>query len=206
MLPFRHDSPPSTREKELVHHRLKPTWLSSQRQQTGWAGAGGGAWHPACSTSQLPSQVGLRQEGRVFPPALPPSLTLLAAPSGLQCSIILGKGTKGTISSEGKYSPRLHLETRWIYWAEPLKENLNYIVRNFGFAAAWPHPYQLHSKRKRGRASVRQSAVSLHTCARTLPHTIMINMRSYSWEEPSDICLLLKIPTKAHRKHQAENA
>lgn len=102
--------------------RLAPQPKTTDR--LGW----GDTQHPACSASQLPSQVGPRQEGRIFPPALPPSLTLLAAPWGLQCSIGLGKGTKGTISSEDKYSPGLHSETRWIYWAEPLKKNLNYML------------------------------------------------------------------------------
>lgn len=108
-LPSFHQGEGTGASPTQAHLTLQP----KTTDRLGWGG--GGAWHPACSTSQLPSQVGLRQEGRVFPPALPPSLTLLAAPSGLQCSIILGKGTKGTISSEGKYSPRLHLETRWIY-------------------------------------------------------------------------------------------
>lgn len=86
----------------LIQARLTPQQTMTDR--LGW----GGTQHPASSTSHLPSQVGLRHEGRIVPPALHSSLILLAASWCLQCSIGLGKGTKGTISSEDKCRPGLH--------------------------------------------------------------------------------------------------
>lgn len=183
MVPFRHNSPPSTREKKLVQHWHKH-WhrLTAQRWQTGCAG---GTQHPASNARQIPSQLGLRQEGRIFPPVLPLSWSFLPVLWGLQCSNKLDKGPMGTISSEDMHSTELYSETRWVYWAEPLKENFNYIVRNFS-----PHgcPHQLHGKTNQGRALGRQSAGSLHPWS--LPHTVTINKHSYSWEPPANMSAL----------------
>ena len=58
--------------------QARPTPQPKATDRLGW----GGTQRPACSTliwgctstSQVPSQVGPRQEGRIFPPALPSSL------------------------------------------------------------------------------------------------------------------------------------
>lgn len=140
--------------------------------------------HPASNARQISSQLGLRKEGRGFSPTFPLSLTFLMALWGLQCSIRLDKRTMGTISSEDIHSPELHSETRWIYWAEPLKENLNYIIRNFS-----PHgcPYQLQARRTKAEP---WWGSQLGASIPAFPHTVTMNKHSHSWEEPANVSAL----------------
>lgn len=91
---------------------LTQACLAAQRWQTGCAG---GTQHPASNARQIPSQLGLRQEGRIFPPVLPLSWSFLPVLWGLQCSNKLDKGPMGTISSEDMHSTELYSETRWVY-------------------------------------------------------------------------------------------
>lgn len=154
----------------------------------------GGTHHPASNAWQIPSQLGLRQEERIFSPTLPLSLTFLP-------SIRLDKGTTGTSSSEDIYRPELCSETRWIYWAEPLKENFNCIVRNFS-------PYGCPvstAQRDKPRQSLGEAVCwEPPYCTSTLQQLTSILIP----EKNQQMCLLLKIPTNAygHGEHQAETA
>lgn len=132
---------------------------------------------------QIPSQLGLRQEGRIFSPTLCLWLFLVVL-WGLQCSIRLDKGTMRTIL----------LKT---YTAQSCVQKLD------------GHTEQTHWK----RISTSLLGISPHMTAHinctarqtkaepwwgsllgasmpALPHTLTINKPSYSWEESANVSAL----------------
>lgn len=204
MLPFRHNSPPSTGEMELVQPWSKPAWLPSKRWQTGWD-EGEHSTLPAAPATFLARWGWGRKEGL----SLLPSIRLWFSwqlPGACSAALDWAREPKGQfllrtnvdqgcIHKLGGYTKQNHWKIIWTI-----------LLGISPHTVSWLIPCQLHNKRKQGRAWVRQPAVRLRTHRKTLLHTVTINPHLYSRKEPSHLWLLLKKPTNVHRKHQAETA
>lgn len=183
MVPFRHDSLLLPGRRNRCSTDPSPPGSPAKHSRQGVLGR-----HSILpAMPEIPSQLGLRQEGRIFSATLPMSLTFLLALWGLQYSIRLDKGSMGTIFSEDIHSPELcsELHKGWIYWAEPLKQNFTYIARNFS-----PHCGVSCTARQTKAEPWWGSLLGASIPA--LPHTLTVNKHSYSWEEPANMSALKK--------------
>lgn len=150
MLPFRHDSPPSTGEKELVQPWSKPAWLHSKRWQTGWD-EGEHSTLPAAPATFLARWGWGTKEGL----SLLPSIRLWFSwqlPGAYSAALDWARELKGQfllrtnvdqgcIHKLGGYTEQNHWKIIWTI-----------LLGISPHTVSWLIPCQLHNKRKQGRA------------------------------------------------------